>query len=129
MLQISLGIDAIITLQLEIVCSHIKSDSVDYDLQFKQDSLFGLKFANKVDSKLQIFFTKCMDKDSIRDVSPSVYDFATILRSVENDEFMSSLLSVLSSTKSAESLKVKVKSKDTNKSDSRMVKNNDQRRE
>ena len=64
---------------------------MDYDLQFKKDLLFGLKFTNKVDRKLQKFFTKCMDKDSIRDISPSVYDFTTILESVENDEFMGSL--------------------------------------
>ena len=55
-LQISLGSDAMITLQIEIACDHIKFESIDYELQSEKDSLFGIKFVIKIDRKSQSFF-------------------------------------------------------------------------
>ena len=95
-----MGNDSAYALQSNLVKEHVKSEYYYYEMQFQLDTLFGLKFVQKLDRKFQLFLSKCMDRPSLKVIGPSACDLSSFIEDVENGIFIGSLPPALSSDSS-----------------------------
>ena len=70
---------------------HMERRYIQHEMQFEIDSLFDMIFDYRIGTKIQMVLAKCMDCESVTDVSTSTYDFTPILEEIENNIFRGTL--------------------------------------